>query len=77
MEPIGFLETGYKNASSTRLMFVIGILWAILFTTVFSFWTKLGVGEIVALFGGISGPFFALKLIQKPMEKNNDSSSKE
>jgi hypothetical protein len=67
-----FLETGPGNKSATRLMFVIGIIWAIIYTTVFSFFAKLGVGEIVALFGGISGPFFALKLIQKPMEKQKE-----
>jgi hypothetical protein len=68
-----FLESGPGNKSATRLMFVLGLCWAIAFTTVFSFLTKLSVGEIVALFGGISGPFFALKLIQKPMEQKNEA----
>jgi hypothetical protein len=63
-----FLQSDNGANSSTRLMFVVGITWAIMYTTGFSFFAKLGVGEIVALFGGISGPFFALKLIQKPME---------
>jgi hypothetical protein len=45
-----------------------------LFTTVFTLMTKLSVGETIALFGGLSGPFFALKLIQKPMEdKQNET----
>ena len=63
--------TGVGN-SSTRVMFIGGIAWAIAFTTAFSFTTSLGVGEIVALFGGLSGPFFALKLIQKPMESKKE-----
>ena len=67
-----FLQSDNGANSSTRLMFVIGIIWAIVYTSVFSFFAKLGVGEIVALFGGISGPFFALKLIQKPMEEKSN-----
>lgn len=70
---IGYLQTSPGNNSVARLMFVIGILWAICFTTAFTFLTKLSVGEIVALFGGLSGPFFALKLIQKPMEGKSDA----
>ena len=70
---IGFLETSPGNKSVTRLMFFVGLVWAIVFTSVFSFITELGVGEIVALFGGLSGPFFALKLIQKPMEGKGKS----
>jgi hypothetical protein len=73
MDSVGFLETSPKNYSSTRLIFIVGIFWAMLFATAFAFLQKLPVGEIVALFGGLSGPFFALKLIQKPMEKNGQS----
>jgi hypothetical protein len=70
MEQIGFFQEDNGSKSITRLMFSIGIIWSILFTSVFSLLTKLGVGEIVALFGGTSGPFFALKIIQKTIEKN-------
>lgn len=68
MAKASFLQSDNGANSSARLMFIVGICWAIVYTTVFSIMSKLGVGEIVALFGGISGPFFALKLIQKPME---------
>ena len=72
MTKANFLQSDNGANSSTRLIFIIGILWAIVYTTIFSFAVKLSVGEIVALFGGISGPFFALKLIQKPMEGKSD-----
>ena len=65
----GFLQSDNGANSSARLMFIIGLSWAIVYTSVFSIFASLSVGEIVALFGGISGPFFALKLIQKPMEE--------
>jgi hypothetical protein len=74
---IGYLETAPGNKSVTRLIFLLGIVWAIAFTTVFAILTKLGVGEIVALFGGLSGPFFALKLIQKPMEEKEPITPKD
>lgn len=70
MGTIGFFQEDNGSKSITRLMFTIGIIWSIVFTSVFSILTKLGVGEIVALFGGTSGPFFALKIIQKTIEKN-------
>lgn len=73
MDKIGVFETAPSNTSSTRVMFIIGIVWAMIFTTGFALISKLPVGEIVALFGGLSGPFFALKLIQKPMEKTNET----
>jgi hypothetical protein len=72
MAKASFLQSDNGANSSARLIFIIGILWAIVYTTIFSFAVKLSVGEIVALFGGISGPFFALKLIQKPMEAKDN-----
>ena len=57
------------NESITRIAFVYGIAWSALFTTVYAFTKVCSVGEIIALWNGLSGVFFGLKLIQKGIEK--------
>jgi hypothetical protein len=68
---VGYTEERPGVRSANRLAFLGGIAWAVAFTTVGTFLFKWGAGEIVAIFGGLSAPFFALKLIQKPMEKGS------
>ena len=58
--------------SITRVMFVIGILWAMLVTTVLTFSMDWSAGEFIAVFTATSGIFIGLKLGQKPMEKRNN-----
>jgi hypothetical protein len=43
------------------------------FTTVYSFTKTVSVGEIIALWNGLSGAFFGLKLGQKWVEKKLDN----
>jgi hypothetical protein len=74
---IGFFQESPNNNSISRVAFFVGIIWSMLFVTIFAFAMKLPIGEVIALFGGLSGPFFALKLIQKPMEVKDDNPQKE
>ena len=73
---VGFFEEKSGVRSITRVTFLGGVIWACVFVTIGTFFFKWSSGEIIAVFGGISAPFFALKLIQKPMEKSNDNNSK-
>lgn len=68
----GFLQSAKGNNSSTRVMFVIGLSWSMIFTTVGAFMLKWAPGEIIAVFASISGVFVALKLGQKPMEAKEE-----
>ena len=70
-----FLKDGKGNESSTRVAFWYGILWSSVFTTVFAFVKDIAVGEIVAMFAGLSGSFFGLKLIQKNIERKTDANN--
>jgi uncharacterized membrane protein YhaH (DUF805 family) len=67
-----YLKDNNGNDSSTRVAFWYGILWSTVFTTIYAFVTHLNVGEIVALFTGLSASFFGLKLIQKNIENKSD-----
>lgn len=70
-----FLKDDNGNESITRIAFVYGIAWSTIFTTVYAFTRVCSVGEIVALWNGLSGAFFGIKLGQKWVEKklNNNS----
>lgn len=62
-----FKESNGQN-SSVRLIFVIGMIWSMLISTVVLFATKCTALEFVTVFTATSGVFIALKLGQKPME---------
>jgi hypothetical protein len=64
-----YLQSASGNNSSTRLMFVFGLLWSMAFTTIGAFSLNWGSGECIAVFTATSSVFVALKLVQKPMEK--------
>jgi hypothetical protein len=68
-----FLKDDNGNESITRVAFVYGLLWSTVFTTVYSFTKTVSVGEIIALWNGLSGAFFGLKLGQKWVEKKLDN----
>ena len=63
-----FLYGSDGKQSSTRFIFVFGMLWSMALTTILAFSANLEVGGIIALFTGTSGVFVGLKLGQKPME---------
>ena len=65
----GFLQAPNGDFSSARLMFTVGLSWAMLFTTYGALALKWTPGEIIAVFSAISAVFVALKLGQKPMEQ--------
>jgi len=67
-----FLEESSGHKSSTRVMFVIGLSWAMLVTTILTVIMGWSAGEFIAVFTATSGIFIGLKLGQKPMEKKKD-----
>jgi len=80
MDSVGIFESTPGNTSSARVMFVIGLTWAIVMTTVGLIWLHWGCGEAVAFFSATSGVFVTLKLGQKVIERpspNNELKSTE
>ena len=73
MATTGIFETSPGNTSSTRVMFVVGLSWSMAFSTLGAFLLKWNPGEIIAVFSALSGVFVALKLVQKPMEKQDNT----
>lgn len=63
-----FFKEENGRDSSARLIFIIGMIWSMLFTTILTFVAQLEVTSIIALFSANSGVFIALKLGQKSME---------
>jgi len=65
-----FFNEANGQSSSTRLIFFVGIIYAMVFTAFYTFsGIKPGTGEVIALFTAMTGVFIGLKLGQKPMEK--------
>lgn len=68
MAKVGYTEERPGVKSSIRLVFLSGMIWAMIFTSVGAFVFKWSYGEIIAVFTGISAPFIGIKIGQKPME---------
>jgi len=65
MKANGFLQAPNGNYSSARLMFVIGLLYAMIMTSAGLFFLTWSAGEGMAFFGAISAVFIGLKLGQQ------------
>jgi hypothetical protein len=63
-----YFQEANGTKSSTRVVFVIGIMWSIMFTSLGAFILKWSPGECIAVFTATSAVFVGLKLGQKPME---------
>ena len=64
----GYLKEENGQRSSMRLIFIIGSLWSMAFTTFLALGDKVEPGILVAVFGSLQGTYIAMKLGQKPME---------
>lgn len=65
-----FFNENNGQSSSTRLIFFIGIVYAMFFTALYTFTgVKPSTGEVIALFTAMTGVFIGLKLGSKPMEE--------
>lgn len=74
---LDFLKEENGQVSSTRVLFFIGMVWAMTTSTVMACMMSWTAGEFIAVFTATSGVFVGLKLGQKPMEskikpKEND-----
>jgi len=67
-----FFKENNGQSSSTRLIFFIGMIWAMVTSCVFTFMFKWSAAEFILVFTTISGTFIGLKLGQKPMEKKKE-----
>lgn len=68
---MSYLKEKDGQSSSTRLMFVIGMSWAMLTSTVFTYLFNWSAAEFILVFTTISGTFIGLKLGQKGIENKN------
>jgi hypothetical protein len=75
MAKASFLQSDNGNFSSARLMFVIGLAYDMVITALGLFILEWSSGEAIAFFSAVSAVFVALKLGQKPMEKDNTISN--
>ena len=64
----GFFQEITGAKSSARLVFVIGMAWAMTVTTLMTIIMGWSAGEFIAVFTSRSAVFVGLKLGQKPME---------
>jgi len=65
-----FFKENNGQSSSTRLIVFVGIIYAMIFTALYTFvGIKPGTGEVIALFTAMTGIFIAMKVGQKSMEK--------
>jgi hypothetical protein len=67
-EKIGLLNENNGQKSMTRVVFLLGSIWAMALTTFLAI-TGTEPGILIAVFGSLQGTYVALKLGQKPMEK--------
>ncbi len=65
MNSNGFLQSPNGNYSSARLMFVIGLSYAMLMTTLGLFFLAWTAGEAIAFFSAVSAVYVGLKLGQQ------------
>ena len=65
---MSYLKENNGQNSSTRLMFIIGMSWAMITSTVFTFMFEWSAAEFILVFTTISGTFIGLKLGQKGIE---------
>ena len=72
----GFFQEDTGAKSSARLIFAIGMVWAMAITTVMSIVMEWSPGELIAVFTSTSAVFVGLKLGQKPMEGKNKTDVK-
>jgi hypothetical protein len=65
---MNYLKDNNGQSSSTRLMFVIGIFWAMITSSIFTFMFEWSAAEFILVFTSTSGTFIGLKLGQKGIE---------
>lgn len=65
---MSYLKEKDGQSSSTRLMFVIGMSWAMITSSLFTYLFKWSAAEFILVFTTISGTFIGLKLGQKGIE---------
>lgn len=68
---MSFLKENNGQNSSTRLMFVIGMSWAMITSSVFTFMFEWSAAEFILVFTTISGTFIGMKLGQKGIENKS------
>jgi hypothetical protein len=66
---LGFLNENNGQRSMTRVVFLVGSVWAMALTTFLAV-TGTEPGILIAVFGSLQGTYVGLKLGQKPMENN-------
>lgn len=71
---MSYLKEDNGQNSSTRLMFVIGMSWAMVTSSLFTYMFAWTAAEFILVFTTISGTFIGMKLGQKGIENKKPKS---
>jgi hypothetical protein len=65
---MSYLKEDSGKNSASRVVFIVGMLWSMLVSTVLTITMDWEAGEFIAVFTATSAVFVGLKLGQKPLE---------
>ena len=73
----GFFEEAPGEKSATRLVFVVGSIWAMLITSYVVVVAHSDLMAVAGMFAALFAPVAALKVVQKPFESKPDEEVKQ
>ena len=68
---MSYLKENNGQNSSTRLMFIIGLSWAMISSSIFTYMFEWSAAEFILVFTTISGTFIGMKLGAKGIENKS------
>jgi alkyl hydroperoxide reductase subunit AhpC len=73
MEKTGFFEEAPQQKSANRLVFIVGSFWVMAFCSYLAVASKGNPAEVLSVYVALQGVLTGGKLVQKNMEKNEQT----